>query len=108
MLRLSILRLVAAVFISCLPLVAQAKGPEFDHIAVYVRDLQKSADFYQKVIGLQQMAEPFHDGRHVWFHVGGGAQLHVIGGAKETASQSIDVHFSLRVASLKDFAFCQT
>jgi lactoylglutathione lyase len=53
-------------------------GPaEFDHL----QDLQKSAAFYENVIGLQKMAEPFKDGWYIWFRMGAHHQLHVVGGA---------------------------
>src|SRR5215475_15286557 len=40
---------------------AATKKLEFDHSTVFVRDLQKSADFYEKVFGLQRISEPFKD-----------------------------------------------
>ncbi|MBI3474326.1 MAG: VOC family protein [Acidobacteria bacterium] len=82
---------------------APAKPPEFDHDAIHVRDLAKSAEFYEKVIGLEKIAEPFKDGRHVWFRVGDHSQLHVISGATELSAQPIDIHFAFRVQSLADF-----
>ena len=77
--------------------------PEFDHATVHVRDLQKSAEFYEKVMGLERMPEPFKDGRHVWFRIGVQGQLHVVGGATDTTQNDIEVHVSFRVASLPDF-----
>jgi lactoylglutathione lyase len=82
---------------------APSKPPEFDHIAIHVRDLAKSADFYEKVIGLEKIADPFQDGRHIWFRLGPHSQLHVVGGATEIPVQPIDNHFALRVPSLTDF-----
>jgi lactoylglutathione lyase len=76
---------------------------EFDHATVHVRDLQKSAEFYEKVMGLERMPEPFKDGRHVWFRIGAHSQLHVVGGATDVTQQDIEVHLALRVASLPDF-----
>ena len=81
----------------------RSKVAEFDHTTVYVRDLQKSADFYKQVIGLEEIPEPFKDGRHVWFRVGPHQQLHVVGGATESTRHTIDVHLAFRVASLPDF-----
>ncbi len=82
---------------------ASNKGPEFDHTTVYVQDLQKSADFYEKVIGLQKISEPFKDGKHIWFRVGAHGQLHVVGGATSVTPHQVDVHLAFRVASLPDF-----
>ncbi len=82
---------------------APGEPPEFDHYAIHVRDLGKSADFYEKAMGLEKITDPFKDGRHVWFRVGVHSQLHVIGGAAEVPHQPIDIHFALRVPSLDDF-----
>lgn len=82
---------------------APSKPPEFDHYAVHVRDLGKSGEFYEKVVGLERIPDPFKDGRHIWFRMGPHNQLHVIGGAVDLPQQPIDIHFALRVASLTDF-----
>jgi lactoylglutathione lyase len=82
---------------------AAVTGPEFDHCAIHVRDLTKSADFYEKLIGLERISDPFKDGRHVWFRMGDHNQLHVVSGATEVSPQPIDVHFALRIKPLDDF-----
>ena len=82
---------------------AAAQPPEFDHIAIHVRDLAKSVEFYEKVMGLEKIPEPFKDGRHVWFRIGAHNQLHVVGGAEDSPKRPIDNHFAFRVASLTDF-----
>ncbi len=50
---------------------------KLNHIAVYVKDLKVSSDFYQDLIGLREIDEPFKDGLHAWFSIGEG-QLHLI------------------------------
>ena len=79
------------------------KPAEFDHSTVYVRDLQKSAEFYEKTLGLERIAEPFKDGRHVWFRIGPHDQLHVVSGATEAMKHDVNVHLAFRVASFNDF-----
>lgn len=79
------------------------RSPEVNHITVYVRDLQKSSDFYEKVMMLEKIPEPFKDKRHIWFRMGPHEQLHVVGGATEAVPHEIDVHFAFRVDSLPDF-----
>lgn len=49
-----------------------------NHIAVHVSDLKKSMDFYQNVLSLKEIEEPFKDGLHAWYDIGGGAALHLI------------------------------
>src|SRR5260221_6156620 len=76
--------------------------PEFDHTAVYVRDLQKSADFYDNVLGLERIPEPFHDGRHIWYRIGAQDQLHVVLGATAPVQNDINIHIAFRVAAIAD------
>jgi lactoylglutathione lyase len=82
---------------------AQTKGPEFDHQAFHVRDLEKSAEFYTTILGLEKLPDPFKDGKHVWLRVGEHGQLHLIGGAAELSQHAMDVHLSFRVPSLQEF-----
>ncbi len=49
-----------------------------NHIAVHVSDLNSSKEFYQKIVGLEEIEEPFKDGVHAWYDIGGGAALHII------------------------------
>jgi lactoylglutathione lyase len=78
--------------------------PHVNHLTVYVVDLAKSAAFYKDVMQLQQIAEPFHDNRHVWFSMGEHSQLHVVSGAKQTTPHDINIHLAFTVPSVEDFA----
>jgi lactoylglutathione lyase len=99
-----LLLLVASLTIALQPSRSAAPSkPELDHTTVHVRDLLKSADFYEKVIGLEKIAHPFKDGRHIWFRAGAHEQLHLAGGATEAVRHDIEIHFAFRVASLADF-----
>ena len=83
---------------------AQSKQhPTLNHIAVYVTDLKASTDFYNDIIGLEKMEEPFKDGRHTWFTLGVQGQLHLISGAKKGMEQIKDRHLCFSVVSLEDF-----
>jgi lactoylglutathione lyase len=77
--------------------------PMFNHTTVYVYDLDKSASFYEKVIGIKKIDEPFKDGKHVWFKIGEHSQLHVVKGATSILPHDINIHLSFSVASLPDF-----
>ncbi|MDQ3681452.1 MAG: VOC family protein, partial [Bacteroidota bacterium] len=68
-------------FFSALLINAQKPKVVLNHIAVYVTDLSKSTIFYQTIIGLDTIPEPFHDGKHTWFKVAEHSQLHLIQGA---------------------------
>jgi lactoylglutathione lyase len=76
---------------------------EFDHIAIHVTDMQKSAAFYEGILGLDRLPEPFDDGLHIWYRIGPRASLHVIGCAASASEHPIDRHFAFRVDSLDEF-----
>jgi len=79
------------------------KRPEIDHITLQVRDLEKSAEFYRGTIGLEQIPEPFKDGKHLFFRLGAHTQLHLVPGVKSGMQHDIHVHFALRVSSVASF-----
>lgn len=82
---------------------AAKQHPELDHATVHVRDLAKSGEFYDKVMGLERIADPFNDGRHIWYRVGPHQQLHMASGATEMAKRDIEVHTAFRVESVAEF-----
>jgi lactoylglutathione lyase len=73
---------------------------ELDHITVHVADMSRSAHFYEQILGLESLPEPFHDGLHLWYSIGDRLSLHVIGGASPMPTPSIQHHFAFRVTSL--------
>jgi lactoylglutathione lyase len=78
-------------------------APTTDHIALYVKDLNKSAAFYKDVMQLEVIPEPFHDGKHVWFRTGEHSQLHIIQGAAAVYDHDINTHIAYHVNDLKVF-----
>ena len=82
---------------------AESITPRVNHIAFYVRDLKVSTDFYQNVIGLPTIPEPFHDGRHTWFLIGPKTHLHIISGAKVDLPKEKNTHLCFSVASVDAF-----
>ncbi len=77
--------------------------PVINHIAVYVMNLPASTHFYKEVIGLEEIPEPFQDGRHTWFSIGGSAALHIIEGAPAMELHHKDSHLCFSVSSVKKF-----
>jgi lactoylglutathione lyase len=73
----------------------------FNHIALYVADLKKSACFYRDVIQAEVMPDPFQDDRHVWFKIGEHNQLHLSAGSQ--SPDSGNMHFAFSVSSWDDF-----
>jgi lactoylglutathione lyase len=51
---------------------------KINHIAIHVADLERSMCFYHEVLGLRDKEEPFKDGLHAWYDIGGGASVHLI------------------------------
>ena len=84
LLRFAIIGLLSASFLAD----AQTPNPDIavslNHVGVYVSNLAKSTAFYENILNLKQIPEPFHDGRHTWFTIGAAGHLHLIQGeAKE-------------------------
>ncbi|MET3114337.1 lactoylglutathione lyase [Pedobacter sp. CG_S7] len=73
------------------------------HIAVYVTDLKKSTDFYRQILNLQEIEEPFKDGKHTWFSLGAAGQLHLIKGAVKILEHDKNQHLCFSVAAIPDF-----
>ena len=80
-----------------------AQSPAFNHLTVYVVNLDKSITFYKDVMQLEKIPEPFHDGKHTWFKIGAHSQLHVISGATAIMPHDINIHLAFTVPSLTDF-----
>lgn len=91
--------------ISCLCFACRtmAQRPTINHIALYVFDIKKSAAFYKDIMQFEEIPEPFHDGKHVWFRIGKHSQLHIIEGAKEVKEQDKNSHLAYNVKSLQKF-----
>ncbi len=51
---------------------------KINHFAVYAKDLKESAHFYEEVVGLTPIDEPFKDGLHAWYAIGYGLSMHLI------------------------------
>jgi lactoylglutathione lyase len=77
--------------------------PHFNHTTIFVVDLEKSSDFYEKVMQLEKIPEPFHDKKHVWFRIGDHSQLHVVKGASVVKPHDINIHLAFSVPSLEAF-----
>jgi lactoylglutathione lyase len=84
----------------CLVSPAQNKPTfKFNHIAIYVTKLEQSHKFYMQTLGLDSIAEPFHDHKHLWLNIGSGS-LHIIEGATKKKEYYQNNHICL---STNDF-----
>ncbi|SEA78495.1 lactoylglutathione lyase [Pedobacter hartonius] len=105
--QLAALVTFAVIFMSMNKSIAQTasktESATLNHIAVYVSDLEKSSYFYEKLLNLQKIEEPFKDGRHVWFSLGAAGQMHLIQGAKTNIPHDKNEHLCFSVSSITDF-----
>jgi lactoylglutathione lyase len=83
--------------------VSNEPAAKLNHIAIYVSDLDRSANFYQSLLNLVKMEEPFKDGRHVWFTLGPAGQMHLIKGAQAKLNYPKDEHLCFSVPSITKF-----
>jgi lactoylglutathione lyase len=105
--QLNIIFTFAVIFLSMNHSTAQTtqetEPATLNHIAVYVSNLDKSASFYETLLNLKKIEEPFKDGRHVWFSLGTAGQMHLIQGAKTGVEHDKNEHLCFSVSSITDF-----
>jgi lactoylglutathione lyase len=98
---------IAVLLFQTMNLYAQSNQPlveaRINHVAIAVTDLDESAQFYENVIGLEAIPEPFGVGRHAWFDMGGGAELHVILAAEERTEHNKSNHLCFSVSDMDAF-----
>jgi lactoylglutathione lyase len=75
-----------------------------NHTTIFVVDMNKSADFYEKVMMTTRIPEPFHDNKHIWEKIGEHNELHIVEGAKQVMPHDINIHLAFSVPSVEDFA----
>ena len=85
---------------------AQSKAKvRINHTAIFVKDLKTTKAFYEGILGLDTIPEPFHDGKHVWYSMGfPGVSMHVIQGAAEKKEYYKNQHTCFSLESVEAFA----
>jgi lactoylglutathione lyase len=74
-----------------------------NHIALFVDDLRESTAFYENILGLKQIPEPFNDGRHTWFTLGVAGQIHLIQSVDNEIKRNKHDHVCFSVRSVEAF-----
>lgn len=74
-----------------------------NHIAVHVSELESSKDFYQNIVGLEEIEEPFKDGLHAWYDIGSGAALHLIEAKYTPTDMSKVNHLCFSMKNMDEF-----
>lgn len=67
----------------------------FNHIALSVKDADRSIEFYQRVLKLTEIPNPSLDSRTRWLSLGEGKELHLIHRPKAEIQINKAVHFAL-------------
>ena len=74
---------------------------ELDHVALHVREVERSCKFYREVLRLESIARPAFDFPGAWFRLGEHHELHLIGDrAQPVASHRQGTHFAVATGDL--------
>jgi len=77
---------------------------ELNHVAIHVRHVEASCEFYRGVLQLEPMARPAFTFPGAWFRLGPAHELHIIGERTEAVqSHNRGNHFALRVDNLDEW-----
>jgi lactoylglutathione lyase len=100
------LSLLLALSLICTRAISQSPAKtklSLNHIAMYVHELKRSTAFYEEILMLQKIEEPFKDGKHTWFTLGPAGHLHLIQGAPADIPRDKNDHLCFSVNSIEDF-----
>ncbi len=93
--------------LSCAGLLPAQEIPSFDysfnHIAISVKDVNRSAEFYKTVLLLPEITNRSKIEGVRWFALADGRELHLISGIKEKVSINKAVHIGLSTRLFDDF-----
>ena len=75
----------------------------FNHIALSVKDVNQSIDFYQKVLKLKEIENTASDSKTRWLSLNEGKQLHLIPRPNSEIKINKAVHFALATSDINSF-----
>jgi lactoylglutathione lyase len=99
------LKITCTTFVLLISVMTAYTQTKINHVAIYAKDIKKSGEFYENIVGLKEIDEPFKDGLHIWYDMGMGTSLHVIAREHPWTNPSIekDNHLCFSVADLDGF-----
>jgi lactoylglutathione lyase len=75
----------------------------FDHVALHVSDVDRSANFYHNVMKLTEITNRSKIAGVRWFDLGEGKELHLLSMLKSEVTLNKAVHFALHIGKFDDF-----
>lgn len=75
----------------------------FNHVAISVKDVEVSAEFYIKVLKLKEIENTASTSKTRWFSLGEGKQLHLIPRPNADIKTNKAVHFALAIDDITTF-----
>lgn len=80
------------------------KQLELNHVAIHVKDVAASCDFYRRVLCLEPLPRPNFSFPGAWFRLGERQELHLIGERTQpVSSHNRGNHFALMVDDLGEW-----
>lgn len=75
----------------------------FNHIALSVKDVDESTEFYKKVLQLKEIKNTASNSKTRWLSIGEGKQLHLIPRPNAEIKTNKAVHFALSTNNIDAF-----
>lgn len=97
------LLLVAGLFSGALTAQNTSFNFHFNHLALSVEDVNRSAEFYSNILKLSEIVNRSKIEGVRWFVFGDGLELHLISGIKEDVIVNKAVHLALTTSDLDEF-----
>ena len=76
----------------------------FNHIAISVKDVNRSVTFYQKVLQLKEIENTASDSSTRWLSLGEGKELHLISRPNAEIKINKAIHFALSTTDVESMA----
>lgn len=75
----------------------------FNHLALSIKDVDRAAEFYKKVLGLSEITNRTQKPGIRWVSLGGGKELHLVSTIKEPVIINKAVHMALTTPDFLGF-----